>query len=106
MEMFMHTNPASSYRKKCQPCSLDCDDGVDEDDDDADIETFTFPSVVPRIGQIHDNRGTSKTNRDSNKTPATSRVGGPFSKIGNLHMRRERSAVVSARVLCIEVCVQ
>ena len=71
-----------------------------------DIETFTFPSVVPRIGKVHDQVDNSQPNRDINKTPATSRVGGAFSKIGQLNIRRERSVAVSARILCIEVCVR
>ncbi|XP_067661748.1 complement C3-like [Haliotis asinina] len=88
---------------ECEPCSQECDEeetGEDEEEEDDDIESFTFPSVVPRIQDPRRKLINHYVDHQG------SRIGRPFSRIGKPLSRRARSLVASARVLCIEVCVR
>ncbi|ESO83810.1 hypothetical protein LOTGIDRAFT_169046 [Lottia gigantea] len=81
-------------RSDCEPCAESCDD-AEEEEDEEDYETFTFPSIIPRIQRI---------DLDKDEGNVGSRIGRPFSRIGRPLSRFRRS--VSARNLCVEVCVR
>ncbi|XP_050403081.1 venom factor [Patella vulgata] len=87
-------------RTNCELCSQSCDNAVEEEEED-DYENFKFPDIIPRIQRLN-----FKTDEEEN-TNVGSRIGRPFFHIGRTpynHQRSRRS--ISARVLCIEVCVR
>lgn len=101
--MLQHFFWQPQHRKRCEPCSLDCDEEQEEEEEE-EVENFTFPAIVPRI---RDKVGLEKDRDEKQRTTHPgSRVGRPLSRIGRPRVKRSDGIASSARVLCIEVCVR
>uniref|UniRef100_A0A0B7BJ94 NTR domain-containing protein n=1 Tax=Arion vulgaris TaxID=1028688 RepID=A0A0B7BJ94_9EUPU len=100
-------------RSRCEPCSIDCehDDYDEEDEDDGDVENFTFPSINPRIQtllrEIHGGRDMGNVSHGDGLDDNESRADINNVLFGSRIGRPKRSVkAYSASVICLEICVR
>ena len=86
---------------RCDPCDLDCDDrgsNNEVEEDEEEFESFTFPSVVPRIQTLFYRRGLAESKNASDNMTR--------SKIGRPTRSKRSSKALSDVVVCIKACAR